>query len=302
MTGASASSRHRGTSPQLARRCKATTKKTHFRLILIKLLQNILVAEVSVVQRVCGRVMSLTENLRVRKLGERLPPFVGKNNAQYWEMIEKQYKAISSDLQGLNAYRYGRQITGGNQEFMEALSFQHYLETQKLVSYEDSKKRVAELSGEGGAVLLTPEDYLLGIFDMVGELMRFSITTMATNGKLPTGKPHVEQKDEKDGQSQDLDVDHMEVDGQTPPPAQTDNKPRDVLSDLRELRLRLEMFEPPPKSPFGDDVGKKMGVMQQCVEKVETALYGLIVRGKERPKGWLPDMQQDRRGAEVESH
>ncbi|KAF2197008.1 Translin [Delitschia confertaspora ATCC 74209] len=238
---------------------------------------------------------------RVRKVGEKLPGFVLKTNTQYWEIIENQYKAISTDLQGLNAYRYGRNITGGNQEFMEALSFQHYLETQQLISFEESEKRIASMSGEAGPVMLSPEDYILGIFDMVGELMRFSITSIATNGKLPAGTSESQDRPSKKAKTEESG-DQMEIDEQLPPQTPTQHRPRDVLSDLRELRLQLEMFEPPQGSNFSRDVDKKMDVMKQCVEKVETALYGLIVRGSERPKGWVPDMGDSRKGAEIESY
>jgi predicted translin family RNA/ssDNA-binding protein len=233
---------------------------------------------------------------RVRALGQSLPPFVAKGNAPYWEIIEKQYKSIASDVQGLNAYRYSSNITGGNQEFMEALSFQHYLETQTLVSYEESQSRIAAMSGEGGMVLLTPEDYILGIFDMVGELMRFSITAMATNGKLPAGKAKKIGKQD----SKSDDGDKMDVDEQTPVFNRDEEQPRNVLSDLRDLRLQLEMLEP-AGGKFGSDVRKKAEVMRECVDKVEKALYGLTVRGSERPKGWVPDVREERR-AEVESY
>lgn len=33
--------------------------------------------------------------------------------------------------------------------------------------------------------MLSEEDYVLGIFDMTGELMRYAITGVATHGKLP---------------------------------------------------------------------------------------------------------------------
>lgn len=232
----------------------------------------------------------------MRTLGQPVPAFVVKGNAQYWETIEKQYQNIAADVQGLNAYRYP-QITGGNQEFMEALSFHHYLETQTLISYDEAKARVATMSGDAGAVLLTPEDYILGIFDMVGELMRFSITTMATNGKLPAGKPMAMDPINKEVSS-DQDVDKMDVDEQTPKSTPT-GEPRNVLSDLRALRLQLEIFEP-GGGKFGADVRKKADVMRECVDKVEKALYQLTVRGTERPQGWLNNVREERR-AEVES-
>ncbi|KAF2795519.1 Translin [Melanomma pulvis-pyrius CBS 109.77] len=235
---------------------------------------------------------------RVRNLGEPVPQFVVKSNTQYWGAIQKQYQAISVDLQGLNRHRY-RQITGGNQEFMEALSFQHYLETQTLISYDAAKARIAAMSGEGGAVELTPEDYVLGIFDMVGELMRFSITSMATNGKLPAGRPNKDKRLKQEPPEEQAG-DKMDIDEQTAISAEAP-EPRNVLNDLRELRLRLEMFEPPQEGKFQDDVEQKMKVMRQCVDKVEKALYSLTVRGKERPKGWLPAASEDKRAA-VESY
>lgn len=226
-----------------------------------------------------------------------MPAFVNKGNAQYWETIEKQYQQIAGDVQGLNAFRYP-QITGGNQEFMEALSFHHYLENQTLISYDDAKERIARMSGDAGAVLLTPEDYILGIFDMVGELMRFSITAMATNGKLPAGRPKKGEKIKQDDREQAADK--MDVDEQAEPASGAREETRTVLSDLRALRLQLEMFEP-GGGKFGADVRKKADVMRECVDKVEKALYGLTVRGTERPKGWVPDVREERR-AEVESY
>ncbi|KAF2709490.1 Translin [Pleomassaria siparia CBS 279.74] len=235
---------------------------------------------------------------RVRNLGEPVPQFVVKNNTQYWKTIESQYQSIAADLQGLNRHRY-RQITGGNQEFMEALSFHHYLETQTLISYDASAARVATMSGEAGAVELTAEDYILGIFDMVGELMRFSITSMATNGKLPAGKPNQDKRIKREV-SEEHTGDKMDINVQTSALTLAP-EPRNVLSDLRELRLQLEMFEPPRGAKFYDEVEKKMKVMRECVDKVEKALYSLTVRGKERPKGWMPDANEDRR-AIVESY
>ncbi|KAK8170777.1 Translin [Phyllosticta citrichinensis] len=222
---------------------------------------------------------------RVRKLGQPVPPNVTKANAPYWDTITKTYAAVSKDLQGLNAYRYARNITGGHQEFMESLSFQHYLETQTLISYEESSRRLAELGSEGGPIMLTPEDYILGVFDMIGELMRFSITAMATSGALPGGQARRQARPEED----DMDVDS--------PVATTPQ--RNVLDDMRDLRTLLEGLDIADRK-FSDDVDRKMGVMRTCVEKVENALYGLMIRGRERPKGWMPDLGAARGQGEVE--
>jgi hypothetical protein len=247
-----------------------------------------------------GLVIMLIEQTRARNVGQPVPKFVNENNAQYWQIIENQYKGISADLQGLNAYRYSHNITGGNQEFMEALSFHHYIETQSVIGYDEAQSKIASMSGEGGAVSLTPDDYILGICDMTGELMRFSVTSMATSGKLPAGKPNPNKRVKQDSNAEDSG-DKMDIDEQTPAP-QDAPKPRTVLDDLRAIRLQLEMFDAPGGSKFAHELEtKKMPVMRECVDKVEKALYGLTVRGSERPKGWMPDMGSDRR-AEVESY
>jgi hypothetical protein len=182
---------------------------------------------------------------------------------------------------------------------MESLSFQHYLETQKLISYSEAHSRLAELGGDGGPVSLSYEDYILGVFDMVGELMRFAITAMATHGTLPSGSSasatHASVMREGGNESKHPDAESMAVD--EPHASQ-----RTVLSDLRELRVYLESLEVGPESHFAKDVEKKMTVMRECVEKVEKSLYGLIVRGRERPKGWMPDIRSERpQGAEIET-
>ena len=74
------------------------------------------------------------------------------------------------------------------------------------------------------------------------------------------------------------------------------------MVDLRLLRSSFEALDTTPcgGTGLGKDVEKKMEVMKTCVEKVETAVYGMIIRGRERPKGWVPDLADDR--APVESY
>ena len=197
-------------------------------------------------------------------------------------MIETQYASVSSDLQGINTHRYARNISGGTQEFMEAASFQHYLTTGSLLTYADARSQLETLGGENGPIDLTVEDYILGIYDMTGELMRFAITAMATDGKLPSSSAETKKGEE------DMNVDN-------------EGARRDVLTDLRALRAGLEALDA-GRGPFARDAEKKMDVMRSSVEKVERALYGLVIRGRERPKGWMPDTDAGpRREVDVEA-
>lgn len=161
---------------------------------------------------------------------------------------------MSGDLQGINTYRYARQISSGCQEYVEAASFEHYLTQCRVLSYDEAAAQVKKLDPQGPGVELSMEDYLLGIYDMTGELMKFAITAMATSGALPA-------------------IASSESGAQ-----------RNVLMDMRDLRAALESLDT-GFGPFAKDVEKKMGVMRASVEKVEKALYGLTVRGAERPPG-----------------
>lgn len=194
-----------------------------------------------------------------------IPAKIASETAERYAAMQKQFSAIAPDLTGINAWRYQRQISGGIQEYMEAVSFEHYLRHQALIT-------ISEAAGTlQGGIELTGDDYVLGLFDLVGELMRFAITTMATTGSLPGGGGGSEK--------------------------------RDILVDLRELRTCFQALDTGScgGTGLGKDVEKKMEVMRTCVEKVETAVYGMIVRGRERPKGWVMDMPDEGKGA-VESY
>lgn len=166
-----------------------------------------------------------------------------------YSTINSLFQSIVHDLQGINGYRYRSNITGGIQEFMEAVLFQYYLETQRLLDYEGASRRLPE------GIMLTYEDYALGIFDMTGELMRFAITYMATNGKLPGTKG---------GSSS-------------------------ILTDMQFLRTELENIDPGGSYGLAKEFGQKLKTTRTSTEKVENGVYSMIVRGKERPKGWRPD-------------
>lgn len=144
---------------------------------------------------------------------------------------------------------------------MEAILFQNYLETQRILPPTESAKLIPE------DVLLTEDDYVLGLFDMTGELMRYAITQMATSGELPTSKSAGEAS---------------------------------ILTVLQELRMRLETLDVSGSFGLAKNVGQKMKTTRNSVEKVESAVYSMTVRGNERPKGWNPGLDVSREVGEVE--
>ena len=215
---------------------------------------------------------SLQSTHRVRHLRQPIPPPIAKEITTRYDSIKDLFTSVAPDLQGINSWRYQKQISGGCQEFVEAISFHHYLETQTLITHAEAQALIP------GGVELTADDYVLGLFDLTGELMRFAITNIATNGTLPRADAATSEKESEE---------------------------RDILIDLRAIRTSFETLDtsmgPNDYSYLKQDIRKKVEVMRQSVGKVEYAAYGMIIRGRERPKGWVPDLSdgQQERGREA---
>ncbi|KAF9115940.1 hypothetical protein BGX27_005632 [Mortierella sp. AM989] len=110
---------------------------------------------------------------------------------------------------------------------------------------------------------ITDEDYLLGIADLTGELMRLAINTL--------GQPLV--------------VSTIDLDGgpQLPSP---EERVQQILSFLRNIKSGFDSLSLTKASP----ISKKMGVLKQSLTKIEMACYNVKVRGAEYPPDILRQM------------
>lgn len=61
--------------------------------------------------------------------------------------IQGIFSSIRDELRGDRFWRYQRQVSPGLQEYIEALSFAHYLEYGKLVSFEEVQKTLSDEQG-----------------------------------------------------------------------------------------------------------------------------------------------------------
>ncbi|OAQ99964.1 hypothetical protein LLEC1_07667 [Akanthomyces lecanii] len=183
---------------------------------------------------------------RVKELNKELPPNIQKDMDTRIAEIATLLGSIAPDLQSINRYRY-QSTMRCLEELVEALSFAHYLRHQTLMTPEQTQAAVP------ADIRLTEYDYMYGVFDLFGELMRFATITTAQTGQLLG--------------------DHG----------------RTLLSDMQELGCAFEMMRDVPTR----DYRNKVEAMRQSVKKVEKLGYGLVVRGSERPKGWVPDMKED---------
>ncbi|KAL2835412.1 Translin family-domain-containing protein [Aspergillus pseudoustus] len=208
---------------------------------------------------------------RVRTANTPLPVSIQKETQSRFSQINELFRSTIPDITGLNSRRYLRQLSGGIQEFIEALSFHHYLTHQTLITRDEV---AAHLPVE---IIVTEEDYAMGLFDLTGELMRFAVTSLSA-GAADT-QAHEKGSDGGDTEER-LNLPRL-------PPAQAG-----VVRDLREIRAEFESITVPRRhnNNMFRDYGKKSEVMQNSVEKVERAAYGILVRGSERPAGWKPDL------------
>ncbi|KAJ8963359.1 hypothetical protein NQ318_018831 [Aromia moschata] len=95
-------------------------------------------------------------------------------------LVSNSFKAIARELKGQDGYQYHRAYSNGLQEFIEALTFCQFLKDDSIepwTAINDSFKYHDD--EHGGYQLLFPQyDFILGLADFTGELMRRCINTL----------------------------------------------------------------------------------------------------------------------------
>jgi hypothetical protein len=239
----------------------------------------------------------------VRNIESQLPANIQSEVDSRLAEISKLLAVLAPEIQGLNRYRYARSLMC-LEELVEALTFAHYLRTQTLISDAELSPMVEDLTRKGvtpedevmadandaagstdkpagppaaatesPTVSLTQDDYLYGVFDLTGEMMRFATTSTALTGTMASG-----QAGGGEGAAED--------------------EPRTIVHDMHELGTFFEML--PVGRGNKTQWEKKLDVTRQSVQKVERLGYDRIIRGSERPKGWIPDLSAGDQGPDEE--
>ncbi|KAL7752849.1 ESCRT-0 subunit protein hse1 [Sorochytrium milnesiophthora] len=89
-------------------------------------------------------------------------------------LIVEMFRSIAPLIADGHFYRYSRAISPGIQEFIEAVSLCHFIAHGTLISLQE----VQDILGQD-VCRITADDYLLGICDLSGELMRYAINVAA---------------------------------------------------------------------------------------------------------------------------
>ena len=92
--------------------------------------------------------------------------------------INAIFNQINQKLMFQDTHRYHRAITPGIQEFIEAASLLYYIETKSVITYENVISTYFYL--ENYQHFVTHLDYMLGVGDLTGELMRMGINSIGS--------------------------------------------------------------------------------------------------------------------------
>lgn len=174
-------------------------------------------------------------------------------------------REIAMELRGQSYYLYLRAFSPGIQEYIEALTFFHYIKDGHLVTLDEIHKNLvyieqaeeaeSEMADESASetppgkfsLEITPLDYMLGIADLTGELMRKCINAV---GQGDLEEPFV------------------------------------LCRFLRDMYTGFLSFG----NTGGREINRKVWTLFQSVRKVENACYTIKVRGSEVPNHVLADM------------
>ncbi|XP_049874653.1 translin-associated protein X [Pectinophora gossypiella] len=96
-------------------------------------------------------------------------------------------KSIGIELENIPAYLHSRAVTAGFQEFIEALTLCSVIDKKAIITYPEVQKELTyvikeneEDEGKTIITLLPHNDYMLGIADLTGELMRRAINSISS--------------------------------------------------------------------------------------------------------------------------
>ncbi|XP_050805130.1 translin-associated protein X isoform X1 [Gopherus flavomarginatus] len=119
------------------------------------------------------------------------------------EAVRQKIKQVAQELIGEDMYQFHRAISPGLQEYVEAVSFQYFIKTRSLISVKEINKQLIFTMEDKEeetnmpssnphdkqlytwSLKVTPVDYLLGVADLTGELMRMCINSVG-NGDIDT--------------------------------------------------------------------------------------------------------------------
>ena len=105
------------------------------------------------------------------------------------DLRETLWRKVAEELRTEEDHQFIRAYSPGLQEWVEALSFYHFLRHEKIISHQDTEDqlRFTESPESPGVQVTVPQaEYVLGLADLTGELMRNAINALGS-GDMEVG-------------------------------------------------------------------------------------------------------------------
>ncbi|KAK3588745.1 hypothetical protein CHS0354_024223 [Potamilus streckersoni] len=111
------------------------------------------------------------------------------------EIEASKFRLIAEELKDEDIYQFIRAYSSGLQEYIEALTFYYFLKNCSLIKLEDVQKRLTFTAADDSNsdetqqktqksvdgrinVVIPPIEYILGVADLTGELMRLTLNSV----------------------------------------------------------------------------------------------------------------------------
>ncbi|KAB7505558.1 Translin-associated protein X [Armadillidium nasatum] len=117
---------------------------------------------------------------RIPGLEEEETKSIMKVSANEFRDIEQTLlRYIAMELKDGDKYQFLNAYTAGIQEYVEALTFYHFLLNEKILSHSEVQNRKTDPEELILCVPIPAKEYILGLGDLTGELMRFCIKSLS---------------------------------------------------------------------------------------------------------------------------
>ncbi|XP_002159057.1 translin-associated protein X isoform X1 [Hydra vulgaris] len=98
------------------------------------------------------------------------------------QFLKKLLSYISEELKEEDAYMFHKSFSFGVQEFIEAVSLYFFIKNETLIEFDNVCNQYFIFHGSKS--FLFPQDYLGGIADLTGELMRVAVNSLGVDDNL----------------------------------------------------------------------------------------------------------------------
>lgn len=99
-------------------------------------------------------------------------------------LCKSSFESIAKELKDRDPYQFVRAYSCGLQEFVEAFSFYEYLSNDYIMDWEHLQQKLSYTADcENYICLINPIEYMLGLADLSGEIMRKCINAL-NNGDI----------------------------------------------------------------------------------------------------------------------